>query len=81
MLQAWVATQYVGANDVIAIAPNREESTLTDYELRYAIYQRLERRRGGGLRSEAALGIGAPAETPDTIHNEPAWPAAASADY
>ena len=41
MLQAWVATQYVGANDVIAIAPNREESTLTDYELRYAIYQRL----------------------------------------
>ena len=41
MLQAWVATQYVGANDVIAVAPNREESTLTDYELRYAIYQRL----------------------------------------
>ncbi len=41
MLQAWVATQHVGANDVIAIAPNREETTLTDYELRYAIYQRL----------------------------------------
>ena len=41
MLQAWVATQYVGANDVMAIAPNRQESTLTDYELRYAIYQRL----------------------------------------
>ena len=43
MLQAWVATQYVGANDVIAVAPNREESTLTDYELRYAI----ERCSGG----------------------------------
>ena len=41
MFQAWVATQYVGANDAIAVAPNREESTLTDYELRYAIYQRL----------------------------------------
>jgi predicted small metal-binding protein len=41
MLQAWAATQHAGANDVIAIAPNREESTLTDYELRYAIYQRL----------------------------------------
>ena len=39
--RAWVATQHVGANDVIAIAPNREETTLTDFELRYALYQRL----------------------------------------
>ena len=41
MLQAWAATQHVGANGAIAAAPNREESTLTGHELRYAIYQRL----------------------------------------
>ena len=40
-LQAWYATRHKGANDVITVRPNREETNLTDFQLRYAVFQRL----------------------------------------
>ena len=39
--QAWVATRHQGANDVITVRPSRQETSLTDYQLRYAVFQRL----------------------------------------
>ena len=38
--QALVATTQRGANDVLTVRPNREETTLNDWELQFAIYQR-----------------------------------------
>jgi hypothetical protein len=40
-LKALKASQECGANDIITVRPNREETTLSDNEMKFAVRQRL----------------------------------------
>lgn len=39
--QAWIATRHQGVNDVMTVRPNHPETNLTNYKLRYIVFQRL----------------------------------------